>query len=107
MKKIIIFFIILIVILLAAYFLLIRTNADEDLLSVTRAIRIAENSECAEYGDMTDTGVLNNETQTWWLNMEATGKYVSDEVYYVCEVDMVNEIGTIHERDVIDISPII
>lgn len=42
----------------------------EGKLNITQAMAIAEGSECARDGSLTNTASYNNVTDTWWIDLE-------------------------------------
>ena len=39
-------------------------------LTIDDALKIARNSECTEEGDLTDTYFYNENTKTWWIDLD-------------------------------------
>jgi len=48
----------------------LRTWEEECSLTIEQAIEIAQNSECAEQGILTNNYFYNDATKTWWIDLE-------------------------------------
>jgi len=61
---------------------------EEPVVTMTKeeAMRIAENSECAVKGDLTDTAEYNDYTKTWWIDLTMRPEFENELCNPACVV---------------------
>lgn len=63
-------------------------------LNYEEAVKIAENSECAQEGGLTDTYMCNENTGTWWIDLDIEKEGCSP----ACVVDVNDKTAEINWR---------
>jgi len=74
-----------------------RDNESNEL-SLEEARKIAEESECIEKGNLTDSSFYNNYTKTWWINLEMKEEFELDYCNPACVVNEKTKTAEINWR---------
>ncbi len=55
-------------------------------LTIEEAMEIAQNSECTEKGDLTDNYMYNENSKTWWIDLDMKEEFKKDYCNPACVV---------------------
>ena len=75
-----------------------ETFVEEIKLSIEEAIDIAQNSECTEKGSLTENYMYNENTQTWWIDLEMKEEFKKEICNPACVVNEVTKTAEINWR---------
>ena len=55
-------------------------------MSIEEALQIAEESDCTEKGELTDNYMYNDNSKTWWIDIEMRKEFKEDYCNPACVV---------------------
>ncbi len=67
-------------------------------MSLEEAITIAESSECVEKGDLTEETFYNENTKTWWIDLDMKPEFEQENCNPACVVSEETETAEINWR---------
>ena len=76
----------------------IEITESESKMALEEARAIAENSECAEKGDLTENYMYNENSQTWWIDIEMRPEFEQEFCNPACVVSEADKTAEINWR---------
>lgn len=70
----------------------------ESIITIEEAIAIAENSDCIEKGSLTEEYVYNENTKTWWINLDMKEEFKKEICNPACVVNEETKTAEINWR---------
>jgi len=67
-------------------------------LTIEQAMEIAQNSECAEKGSLTDNYTYNPNSKTWWIDLEMKQEFEKEFCHPACVVKEYTKTAEINWR---------
>lgn len=71
---------------------------ESEKLTLEEATEIAANSECTEQGELTDNSMYNEDTKTWWIELDMKEEFKKDYCNPACVVKESTKTAEINWR---------
>ena len=84
--------------IILAFIVLIFLSGCLGKLSIEQAREIAQNSECGEKGSLKETYSYNENSKTWWIDLEMKEEYMNPICNPACVVSVETKKAEINWR---------